>query len=764
MIDAVRWVIILEALALAFMPLTCWLLRSLPDRGYGAAKIAGLLAVTYVSWLIGSVIPIASSGVLPYAVLLVGGAVGWWLALDETISSLRDAGRVIALEEVLFLTTFIAWSLLRAYVIHPGITHTEQPMDMALLNASIHASSYPAYDPWMSGHTINYYYLGYLMYGMLAKLSGVAPTVAFNLALSTIPALVVSATYGVAYALTRRLWWAVLAPVFVAVIGNWHAAFVQLPAGETPEKTFWWFWPSTRVIGGLCPQQCSTITEFPYFSFLLGDLHAHVMALPEALLCITIGCGFLFSTDRLEPRWNPLTAGRIACAAVAVGALFAINSWDFPIYLLLLAGCVGAHAYLADDSPTWWRAPLAIAAILSVASVAAFTPFYLNYRSVAKGIGFVNTPSDFWQFAQVLGFFVLLAAIFVAVLGVLLQPADAVEDEEEMTPRAAATEAGQIQAWTSSNIATIAIVAAIVLLSIRLNLEVLVVLLGVGASALLLLYRVLNTPEPNRSDAVALLLIAAGCLAAAVPEVVYLKDVFQGGTDYRMNTVFKFDYQAWLLLGLAASYSAYRAWEVLRAYFSTQLGWVVLGVTAAVVLAGGVYTWDAPHSTAQAGTANSLDALASLKIDNPGDYGMVRWLIAHAPAKTVELEAIGSATHGDEFQAQFGRIAGFTGLSAVMGWEGHEYQWRGSDPEIGTRVADVGTIYTTSNPQTAATLLRKYGVRYVVVGQTERTVYGQSSKGLAKFGSFMRVAYHITYPASGPAGAPTTQTDTIYTW
>ncbi|HCG00665.1 MAG TPA: hypothetical protein DEV93_08995, partial [Chloroflexi bacterium] len=62
-------------------------------------------------------------------------------------------------------------------------------MDMALLNASIHASSYPAYDPWMSGHTINYYYLGYLMYGMLAKLSGVAPTVAFNLALSTIPAL-----------------------------------------------------------------------------------------------------------------------------------------------------------------------------------------------------------------------------------------------------------------------------------------------------------------------------------------------------------------------------------------------------------------------------------------------------------------------------------------------------------------------------------------------------------------------------------------------
>ena len=229
MIDALRWLVVLEVLGLAFLPLSAWLLRALPDRGYGATRIVGLLAVTYVTWLIGSFVSIAGSAVLPLIVVVVAAAVGWWFYGRETVDGLRAALRVVAVEEAIFLAGFIAWCLLRAFVIHPGVVHTEQPMDMALLNASIHASSYPAYDPWMSGHTINYYYLGYLMYGMIAKLSFVSPTVAYNLALATIPALLMSACYGIVYAMTRRLWWPLLAPVFVAVIGNSHAAVAADP-------------------------------------------------------------------------------------------------------------------------------------------------------------------------------------------------------------------------------------------------------------------------------------------------------------------------------------------------------------------------------------------------------------------------------------------------------------------------------------------------------------------------------------------------------
>jgi uncharacterized membrane protein len=78
-----------------------------------------------------------------------------------------------------------------------------------------------------------------------------------------------------------------------------------------------------------------------------------------------------------------------------------------------------------------------------------------------------------------------------------------------------------------------------------------------------------------------------------------------------------------------------------------------------------------------------------------------------------------------------------------MGWAGHEYQWRGANPEIGTRLADITTIYTTADNAAANKLLRKYNVRYVVVGDTEHTIKGASPASLRKFAMFMRVAYRF---------------------
>jgi YYY domain-containing protein len=766
MIDAVRWLIVLEVLGLAFLPLTAWLLRALPDRGYGAAKIVGLLAVTYVTWLIGSFVSVAGSAVLPMIVVLVAAVIGWWFYGRETVDGLRVALRVVAVEEAIFLVGFIAWCLLRAFAIHPGVIHTEQPMDMALLNASIHASSYPAYDPWMSGHTINYYYLGYLMYGMIAKLSFVSPAIAFNLALSTIPALLMSACYGIVYAMTRRLWWPLLAPVFVAVIGNSYAAVQQIPSGQTPDNTTWWFWCSSRVIGGCNPTV--NITEFPFFSFLLGDLHPHVMALPVAALAVTIGCALAMDDRRLELSSDPAVLGRIVCVAVAVGSIFTINSWDFPIYLLVIAGGIAINGYRLDDSARWYLASAGAIAAVAVCSIALYTPFYTHIKSVTKGIGFVSTPSDFWQFMQVLGFFLVLAAILVGTLGVLLQPADDVELEETdegdwLNTGSAASEAGSLQSVAGSNLWLILTALAMLVLGIRFHVLVLVMLLGLGAGAAALIYRVLNTEEPNLGDAVALTLIGAGCLAAAIPEVVYLRDVFDGSASYRMNTVFKFDYEAWLLLGLAAAYGVYRAWTIIRTHFAPAFGWGILAVAAIGTVMGLGYTWNAPQSAdanALGGTAVGLDALSQVQKSSPSDYAMIQWLRSHVKAGTTELEAVGTTTHPDEYNPQFARIATFTGLSAVMGWEGHETQWRGTDPEIAKRAGDVSTIYTTTNDALAKSLLRKYGVKYVIVGDTERLVYGGKPAALTKFGSFMHVAYTVPDTSQGPGHAE----DVIYTW
>jgi YYY domain-containing protein len=478
------------------------------------------------------------------------------------------------------------------------------------------------------------------------------------------------------------------------------------------------------------------------------------------VLAVTVGVSCLFAPGRLLVARDPAAVARILCIAVTAGVLFTVNSWDYPIYLVVVAAGIAANAYLLDERRIWWQDPLLTVAAVALASLVLFAPFYAHYRSVAGGIGLVTTPSDVWEFMQVLGFFVLCAFLLVGALGVLLQPADEETAEEDLPASgAAASEVGQVQAWAASNVWSIVLLAGIVLLGLRFHLLVLVLLLGIGGGALVLLYRVSNTDEPNRADAVALLLVAAGCLAAAVPEVVYLRDVFDGSPSYRMNTVFKFDYQAWVLLGLAAAYAVFRAWQALKTQFSLQLGWAVLVLAAVGTLLGAVYTWDAPHSSAQGGTATSLDALASLRVDNPGDYGMVTWLKQHASPDAVEMEAVGQGSQGDEYRPEFARIATLSGLRAVMGWEGHEVQWRGPDPEIQTRTTDVRTLYSTTSDTTARTILRRYGVRYVIVGQTERSVFGARPAALSKFAHFMRVAYRVRYTVAGA-----TREDTIYTW
>ncbi|MGH2449068.1 MAG: DUF2298 domain-containing protein, partial [Chloroflexota bacterium] len=366
--------------------------RRLPDRGYAFARVLGLVTVTYITWIVGSFLPIAGGVVLP-GLVSVAGFVGWALRGRQVLRSLAQVKTAVVVEESLFLAGLIAWSALRAYVFHPDIAHTEQFMDMAFLSATLHAGSFPPLDPWMSGHTINYYYLGYLMNAILIRFSGVAPAVGYNLALSTIFALTLSGAYSLGYFLTRRLGWASVMPLFVVVLGNWHAVLVQLPQHQFPASGNGWFFDSTRVVGG-----GATINEFPFFSLMLGDLHPHVMSLPVTLLAIALGATFLYAER--EPR---LRAARLLVAAVVIGMLFTINSWDFPTYLLLAGACIAAGGYLASDRPDWWKVPALSIVALAVASVVLYTPFFLHFRSLADGIGVVTTRSDIFQVIQVFG-------------------------------------------------------------------------------------------------------------------------------------------------------------------------------------------------------------------------------------------------------------------------------------------------------------------------------------------------------------------------
>jgi uncharacterized membrane protein len=248
---------------------------------------------------------------------------------------------------------------------------------------------------------------------------------------------------------------------------------------------------------------------------------------------------------------------------------------------------------------------------------------------------------------------------------------------------------------------------------------------GLAAAMAVALHAALRSrlPAPERF---LWLLLAGGVTCVLLPEVVYVRDAFDGGPLQRMNTIFKLGYQAWLLLALAAACAL--PWAGL---WLPRRGWAPWAAVAAVLaLLGLVYPYAGTYARRDGFSRSpTLDGLGWLRDRAPGDPRAIDWLRAHAPPAAVVLESV-----GDDYSAfGHGRISTFTGRATVLGWEGHEVQW---DHDPGSRRADVDRLYRTRSAAEARRLLARYGVGYVVVGPIERTDYGDA--GLAKWDTLGR--------------------------
>lgn len=552
-------------------------------------------------------------------------------------------------------------------------------------------------------------------------------------------------------------------------------------AGFIPRVDFYsWWWDWARVIKDYLPngQPWDMITESPIFSFVLGDNHPHVLALPFVLLAVAIAINFAFGlvTQRDDEQYLPAIVSRlktywvdVVLTAIVVGGLSFLNTWDFPIYGALVIGGLLLSTWSAR--PSHWPS-LVAAAVQGLATMVLgyllYLPFYATFSSQARGIGLnlfnaTRLPQFILMFAPFLAIAIAYAwqqwresatprnvlikrvATFVGIVlvgciaavlvfGLVSKPGREMLNELQTTgqvmgiPRDQLTQkllARAANPWTALTLIALIAVAA-TQLSTRLPQNKATLPDTPDTSS----PHPLTPPSPHspqRATLITLALLALGGLLTLAPEFIFLQDLFGN----RMNTIFKFYYQAWTLWAVAGAFALMSLWAS-----RNHIDRIGAGIASLLVLAGLLWPLMAPLSkTNQFAAKPTLDGAAYLQQFNTDDAAAIDWLNQNVTGDPVILEANQPGASYD----YMGRISAFTGLPAVLGWGGHQNQWRGNYNEPGKREPLIEQLYNTTDPTEARNLLKQFNVHYVIVGETERNKY--TPEGLDKFDQLCGTAF-----------------------
>ena len=755
MIDALIWFITVEILGFIALPVTFRLFKGLPDKGYAFGKALSILLVSFVLWILSSahILPNTRWAIILVVFLLVAGSfVLFWRQRKEIKEYLVQNRGVIIATEAVFVSAFILYAVIRSY--NPEVNYTEKPMDFAFFNAIMRTQYFPPRDPWLSGFNLNNYYFGHMMMATLTKLTGISSSVCFNLSLVLLFALVAVGSFSIVFNLVRlcrggmrtAIIFGLAAVGFLLILGNLEGVLEMLYAHGVGGQGFWswigipdmnspyhslqWYptqfwgawWHASRIILG------NTITEFPFFSFLLGDLHAHLLSLPFVLLSIAIVLTLFVTEEPLGLRWLRKNILPFILVIVCIGALGPIHTWDLPVYAFIFIAAVWIQTRIRHSTEAWWKSWGLLSAIAVAGMLLFYLPFYLNMQSPILGIALWKGPSTRIFYQLVLwGLF-----LFIGISFIVAQSRSVLKSSSWRI--GALTVGAMLVPWIIWAIAVAATGGGV---SIGLRLAYLIPLLVSLTAIVIITFNMMKKAEVNMSIVFVLLLMFTGLLLIYGCELFYLNDGWFG----RMNTVFRFYYQSWVLFAIASAFGLYyicRYWKVSR--ISRRIAKSIwLGVVVLLIIGALLYPIFATvNRTGAFSSSPTLDGLAYLKASDPLEYEAISWLNAHVAGVPVILEAV-----GDDY-TDYGRVSELTGLPTVLGWEQHEQIWRGwtmggSDGGTLGRRDDVKSIYQSSDVEQVKALLSKYSVSFVYVGSLERSSYGLDAG--KSFASFMEVVF-----------------------
>ena len=844
MLQFFLWYLLITLVGWLTFPLAYRLFPALAERGFSLARPLGLLVWGYVFWMMASLGLIQNDGgglLLALVVLAAVSAVT--LRKKETrqalLQWLRSHVRMIVVVEVLFFLVFAAWAFVRASNPNIEVSGGEKTHELAFINAILRSPTFPPHDPWLSGYAISYYYFGYVMTAMLAKATGTLGSVAHNLMSALIFALSFIGAYGILYNLLAvwrsrqpaalpmapaqvrderpSLGIPLLGPLFLLFVSNLEGFLEVLNSlgfiwklGNNPTSAFWswldikglvdppvlplsliphrvfnWWWQASRVIQDydLAHNFREIIDEFPAFSYLLGDLHAHVLAMPFDLLVVAVALNLFLGgwKGQTNLRFYRLSIDPIGFlfGGLILGGLAFLNTWDILGGFALLAGAYILSRAL-ECGWTWERLTdlFALCVPVGLLAIVLYLPFYVGFQSQAGGIlPNLDSPP---RGAQL---WVMFAPLFLAMLAYLvyLWRAEKRPGNWRLGFGLAAGLAvflwlfswalaflalrlkpdlvsGFLDSECSGSVALCFTLTSLRRLSYISGLLTLLCLLGIALALLVKAGdRKPRTDEPRESLVghplpFVLLLITLGALLVIAPEFVFLRDLFVN----RMNTIFKFYYQAWLMWSLVAAFGVAVLWQKLRAGW----GWVFrisLLVILIMALAYPVFALPSktndfqlpafaqnlkaaqaagdPAALQTAARVWTLDGAQAFQTQYPDDAAAANWLL-NAPEGVI-VEAFNKTSSYTDYS----RMSVYSGDPTVLGWWYHEWQWRGNLDDLVSPITDltckakdsydprrmrsddISCLYETNNWNVASEVISQYNIRYVVIGTLERRDY-----------------------------------------
>ena len=785
----VIWYIFIFILGLAVYPLIRIVMPGLGDKGYPLSRALGLVILGYFSWFGGSVgIPYTRATIaLVFGGILIMGAVLGHLQRDELIEEWKTKRKYFLMIEGVFLTFFLIDLLIR--IGNPDLWHPakggERPMDFSYFNAVIKSTSFPPYDPWFAGGYINYYYYGFVLVGTPVKLLGIVPSIAYNFILPSLFAIVGINAFSIGWNLlspSRKkeddevnsvfdlsLVSGISASFLTILLGNlgtlqliyqkmqqlgaegafvWESTFIQRLAWAFQGFILtlkgsslsigpgdWYWWPS-RVVP---PGPDNSITEFPLFTFIYSDLHAHMIVMMIALLAISWALSVLAARAKWMNQTSALLG--IVIGGLIVGAAYPTNLSDSYTYLLICIIALGYSILRYSDSMTLFkRIGLAVGGVVALYLLSRFLyePYRIWYSQAYSALEPWKGP--FTPIASYLTMW--LVFLFIVASWMTWET----REWMRLTPLSALKKLRPYQLLIEGAL----VMLAIMLLYLQyhqssndyggMSSAWIALPLAAWAGVLIL--------NPHLSDAkrFVLFLIGTALFITIIVEVVTVR-----GDIGRQNTIFKFYMQAWLMLAPVAG--AALAWT-LPAFFKWLPGWRVFWQSAMIILISGAALFTVTGASGKirdrwiVEAPHTLDAMTFMeyahyddfgqRLDLSEDYRAIRWMQDNVQGSPVIVEA-----NCPEYR-WCTRFTIYTGLPGVVGWNWHQRQQRVlTSTQVQDRVDEIGDFYNNINVNAARDFLKLYDVKYIIVGQLEHAEY--TPEGIAKFEQYDGIYWRSIY-------------------